>query len=488
MFQRNGYTEIGREASSSDSLGAMSKRNHCCHYFTTALALASIVGLLYAFTYPFIAHREQIIIIQEYPQQQEQQDDPIVPSSAEYRPACQSHSLSKTVSFIQTSMTEPSRQWSPQICVPAKDSKHVELNTAMAPDARIRVNFSDVPFNHTTILGFGGAFTEAAALNFKVLSARAKDAVMELLFGFTGLGYTLGRVHINSCDFSVDSYTFDDTEDDFDLVDFDMQVSHNVQNGMVDMAQRAAGKLKQAWGNDLKLMASPWSPPAWMKAPTREDPKHALHAVKMTNSHEPNCLRDGVGGESKYAAAWALYFSKFLTAYENLGIPFWSVTVQNEPEFAAPWEACAYTAEIERDFVANHLGPQLKLDHPDVKLLVFDHNKDHVNDWVEEIMNASSNAAAYVDGTAYHWYAGGMDRLLDGALGTPNMHRLQEKLRRLGIQEDHIVLGSESCHCPTTSYAGGSVDIAWARAERYAHTILADLAAGSHGMYIVCVL
>ncbi|GKY98296.1 hypothetical protein MPSEU_000787200 [Mayamaea pseudoterrestris] len=173
--------------------------------------------------------------------------------------------------------------------------------------------------------------------------------------------------------------------------------------------------------------------------------------------------------------------SKFLTAYEALGLPFWSLTVQNEPEFAAPWEACAYTAEVQKDFVAHHLGPRLKDDHPDVKILIFDHNKDHVNDWVEEIMNASSSAAEFVDGTAYHWYAGGMDRLLDGALGTPNMHRLQHKLQKLGIHNDHIVIGSESCHCPTTAYAGGSKEISWARAERYAHTILADLAAGSHG-------
>lgn len=74
-----------------------------------------------------------------------------------------------------------------------------------------------------------------------------------------------------------------------------------------------------------------------------------------------------------------------------------------------------------------------------------------------------------------------MDRLLDGALGIPNMHRLQDNLKKYGVKKDHIVFGSEACHCPTTGYAGGSIDIYWARAERYAHTILADLAAGSNG-------
>jgi len=74
-----------------------------------------------------------------------------------------------------------------------------------------------------------------------------------------------------------------------------------------------------------------------------------------------------------------------------------------------------------------------------------------------------------------------MDRLLDGALGISNLHRLQENLAIIGRQTDHILLGSESCHCPTTGYAGGDIDVYWDRAERYAHTILADLAAGSQG-------
>jgi len=74
-----------------------------------------------------------------------------------------------------------------------------------------------------------------------------------------------------------------------------------------------------------------------------------------------------------------------------------------------------------------------------------------------------------------------MDRLLDGALGNANLHRLQENLAAIGRQDDHILLGSEACHCPSTGYAGGDINVYWDRAERYAHTILADLAAGTQG-------
>jgi glucosylceramidase len=76
-----------------------------------------------------------------------------------------------------------------------------------------------------------------------------------------------------------------------------------------------------------------------------------------------------------------------------------------------------------------------------------------------------------------------MDRLLDGALGTANLHRYRESLTEIGLggSDQHILLGTEACHCPTTGYAGGDINIYWDRAERYAHTVLADLAAGSQG-------
>lgn len=127
------------------------------------------------------------------------------------------------------------------------------------------------------------------------------------------------------------------------------------------------------------------------------------------------------------------------------------------------------------------MGPTLQRDHPDVKLLIFDHNKDHSVKWGKQILNKHNPASKYVNGTAIHWYAGGMDRLLDGAVGQPNVHRYASMLKYQNVSDDHILLGSEACHCPSTGYAGGDLNVAWARAERYAHTILADLAAGSQG-------
>lgn len=167
-------------------------------------------------------------------------------------------------------------------------------------------------------------------------------------------------------------------------------------------------------------------------------------------------------------------------------------------EFPAPWEACSYTPEIESEFIAHHLGPMLNETHPDVKLFIFDHNKDHAPLWADEILPSSTSnsslnkaaAAKYVDGVAVHWYADSGDRLLDGALGAANMHRLLNHIEERDeaiasmnddVVKDTLILGTESCHCPSTGYAGGDIRVAWARAERYAHTILSDLASGSSG-------
>ncbi|VEU38487.1 unnamed protein product [Pseudo-nitzschia multistriata] len=439
-----------------------------------------------------------------------QDDDP--PSTSRNRPLCRTYGENaRFAGILQTSMGSPSEQWShiPCFAQPKKtrlwagqesSADAANINGFGAPDAIFKVNFSKPAFpDRQPIIGFGAAFTEAASLNYQSLSLAGKRQLMELLFGETGIGYSIGRVHMNSCDFSVESYSFDEVDGDFELVHFDTNVTHDAEkDGMIDMIRLAMTVFNKAWGDgnqktnadtggvedgDFNVFASPWSPPSWMKQPSsKKDIKAGLdHASGMTGSTTPSCLREGTGKDSKYAKAWALYFSKFISAYKNHGVPLKAITVQNEPEFPAPWEACGYTPETEADFVGYHLGPQLERDHPDIRIFMFDHNKDHLVTWAKTLLDKNHPSSNYITGSAYHWYAGGMDRLLDGAVGSPNMHRMQSELRRLDVPNDHLVFNSEACHCPYTGYAGGDIDVYWARAERYAHTILADLAAGSNG-------
>lgn len=78
---------------------------------------------------------------------------------------------------------------------------------------------------------------------------------------------------------------------------------------------------------------------------------------------------------------------------------------QNEPEFAAPWEACVYTPDYERKFIVEFLGPRMRAEHPDLKILAYDHNKNDLVTWATA-MYSDPEARKYVDGMAFHWYSG----------------------------------------------------------------------------------
>ncbi|KAL4101993.1 hypothetical protein PRIC1_005741 [Phytophthora ramorum] len=282
----------------------------------------------------------------------------------------------------------------------------------------------DVDSKFQEIMGFGGAFTEAAALQFQRLSAEKQEEVLTLYFDQDkGSAYSFGRVPMGSCDFSVASYNFDDTVDDMELENFDVDVTHDTET-IIPFIKRAL-ELRP----DMKLFLAPWSPPAWMKRSSSH------YNASMLGSVKPVGLRDDM------RAPWALYFSKFITAYKNHGIPFWGLSPQNEPEFNAPWEACAYSPESEAEFIGDFLGPVLERDHPGLTLMVFDHNRVSVNRWAEVIYN-HAKAGQYVDGIAFHWYEDGGDRYMDGVAYPEHLNETHF------LDEKRFMLSSESSSCP----------------------------------------
>ena len=104
--------------------------------------------------------------------------------------------------------------------------------------------------------------------------------------------------------------------------------------------------------------------------------------------------------------AWASYCAKFIEAYEKEGIPIWGMTVQNEPMAVQKWESCVYTAEQERDFVKDYLGPTLAKDGlGDKKIMIWDHNRGMMYQRAKVVLD-DPGAAKYVWGVAYHWYVG----------------------------------------------------------------------------------
>ena len=231
-----------------------------------------------------------------------------------------------------------------------------------------------------TIEGFGGAFTESAAVVLKTLPPAQRLQVLREYFDpKKGIGYNVGRVPMNSSDFSIGNWACDDVPGDVQLKHFSIERDRQATIPMIKAAQKIAdGK--------IKLFASPWSPPAWMK--TNGEMNH--------------------GGKLKpqYRRVWANYYCRFFKEFAGEGIKFWGLTVQNEPEANQPFDSCIWSGAEERDFVRDHLGPALhKAGLSYLKLMIWDHNRDIMVERAKAVYD-DPRASKYVWGTAFHWYNG----------------------------------------------------------------------------------
>ena len=224
--------------------------------------------------------------------------------------------------------------------------------------------------------GFGGSFTESSAYVLNQLSPEKRDEVIRAYFSAEGSHYSLARTHMNSCDFSLGSYSYAPVPDDPALEHFSLEPD---RSDIIPLIRDAL----QVSLSGFKLIASPWTAPPWMK----------------TN-------HDWFGGSLKpeYYDTWALFFSKYVRAMQAEGVPVWAVTVENEPlGNDSNWESMIYTPEQMRDFVKNHLGPRFEQDDIQTRILIFDQNRDHVQEWADIILS-DPEANPYVWGTAVHWY------------------------------------------------------------------------------------
>ncbi|WP_099469246.1 glycoside hydrolase family 30 protein [Konateibacter massiliensis] len=279
--------------------------------------------------------------------------------------------------------------------------------------------------------GFGGAFTEASAHNYALLSNDKKKNIIADYFSKDGLRYNFGRVHMNSCDFGLGNYTYIE-DGDVELKTFDIAHDYIEIIPMIMDAQAAVE-------NPMEFLMTPWSPPPFFK--TNGDMNH--------------------GGKLKaeYYQSWAEYFVKFIRAYEAAGIHIGYLTIQNEPMAVQTWDSCVYTSEEESLFVREHLGPTLEaagLGY--VKMFVWDHNKEEAYQRFKETV-ADANAEKYIAGAAVHWYTGDhFDSI--------------ELIKRQ--YPDKEVFFTEGCVEYSRFADSGEVE----KAEMYAHDILGNLNGG----------
>ena len=237
--------------------------------------------------------------------------------------------------------------------------------------------FVDPNKTYQTLLGIGGAITDASAEVFAKLAPKDQARLLTAYYDpEQGIGYSLARTTIHSSDFSSASYTY---VQDADAKLATFSIAHD-RAFRIPLLKRAIA----AAGGHLTLFASQWSAPAFMK----------------TNAS----MLQGGKLKPEFADAWARYYTLFIRAYEQEGIPVWGVTVQNETMATQRWESMIFSAEDERDFLKNHLGPAMaQAGLGDRKIIVWDHNRDLMTQRARVIFE-DPEASRYAWGMGFHWY------------------------------------------------------------------------------------
>ncbi|MEF9875620.1 MAG: glycoside hydrolase family 30 beta sandwich domain-containing protein [Gordonibacter sp.] len=302
------------------------------------------------------------------------------------------------------------------------------------------------------ISGFGGAFTEAGAYVFAGMPEDVQDRFVQLCFGGAeggssasrgcsgdlasgGNAYTLCRTHIQSCDFALGNYAYVKPLDR-KLKTFSLDRDRTLLLPFIQCGL--------AVNPTLEILASPWSPPAFMKT------------NRMMNA----------GGRLRRScyAPWAALLARYVSAYAQEGVRIGRMSVQNEPMAAQVWDSCLFTAGEEADFAAHYLRPALDAaGHEDVRLCAWDHNTDRLLDRVEAVFGDSEANAAF-GSVGFHWYAG--DHF--------------EQVRAVAeAYPDKELLFTEGC----VEYSRDGVDAATQerKAERYGHALMGCFEAGACG-------
>lgn len=277
--------------------------------------------------------------------------------------------------------------------------------------------------------GFGAAITETAAASWIKMSDKKKDELIRAYFSLEdGIGYTFGRVSIHSCDFSIDPYSYV-KDGDMTLETFDISREEKAVIPFIKAAKKVT--------DGLKLLASPWSPPPYMKD----------NGEWQGGYLKPECYQ-----------LWANYILKYIIEMKNRGVDIWGVTVQNETRHHQLWESCVYTPEQEAEFVKTALGPALK--NTSARIFVYDHCKERIFERCLKYYG-DRELKDYISGIACHWYSGD--------------HFGEIELCKKAFPDKRVIM-SEGC--TFSMEKGMHKSNAWQQSLKYAHDIIGNLNAG----------
>ena len=229
-----------------------------------------------------------------------------------------------------------------------------------------------------TIDGFGSALTESAASCICALPEEKRQALLDEIYLRAGAAFSMCRLHIGSCDFSLGEYAYTEP-DDRDMRTFSFAREDKYVAPVLMEALKRRG--------DMTLLASPWSAPGWMK--TNGDVRHG------------GSLRDD------WRREWGEYVARYIEAWRERGANIAAITVQNEPHASQPWESCVYDARQEAELVTEILRPALDQHTSD---LLRERNiapsSGYDKMWVNDGEIRNRGIELTIDGVAFHWYSG----------------------------------------------------------------------------------
>lgn len=246
--------------------------------------------------------------------------------------------------------------------------------------------------------GIGGAFNELGWTAMLALDKKAADEVFDALFSKEGCHFSMGRVPIGASDYALSYYSMNDVPEDFGMRDFNI---HRDRFIMIPYIREAFNRRP-----DFKLWGSPWTPPAWMKV----NEHYSLRAGDMGGRTGGNEMAPGkeirisstaFKMEKRYLEAYALYFSKFVKAYEEAGTPVFMIMPQNEILYAPNWPACTWYTEDMTYFIGDFLGPKFEEDGLDTEIWLGTINSPDPR-YVSYALD-NKNAKKYIKGVGFQW-------------------------------------------------------------------------------------
>lgn len=233
--------------------------------------------------------------------------------------------------------------------------------------------------------GFGYTLTGGSAEMINAMQAAEKKALLQELFGKDSNAISISylRVSVGASDLNALPFTYADVPGDTSLAHFSLSPDQGTGTGVIPLLKEIL-----AINPAIKILGSPWSPPAWMK---------------------DNNNSKGGSLQKQYYDVYARYFVKYVQAMKAEGITIDALTPQNEPLHPGNNPSLLWLADDQRDFIKNNLGPAFEAAGIQTKIVVYDHNLDRP-DYPMTIL-ADTAAARYVNGSAFHLYAGDVSAL-----------------------------------------------------------------------------